>query len=127
MLRDSVRGQSLGKVLMGVVVISLDTGRPCGAKASVWRNVVLLVPGVNVVAIVLEPLTIARDPQGLRLGDRVAQTQVVEGLGVKDVAAAFQRWWRGVASGLSTSVRSPGGEPSEVERPAHLAAVTFTG
>jgi uncharacterized RDD family membrane protein YckC len=94
LMRDAVRGQSLGKALMGIVVISIDTGRPCTAKASIWRNILLVVPGVNVVTIFLEPVTIVRDPQGLRLGDRVAQTQVVEGLGAKDMAAAFQQWWR---------------------------------
>jgi hypothetical protein len=104
-MRDSVRGQSLGKALMGIVVISIETGRPCTVKASIWRNILLVVPGVNVVTIFLEPVTIVRDPQGLRLGDRVAQTQVVEGVGAKDMAAAFQRWWRSVASGLSPGVR----------------------
>ena len=118
LLRDSVRGQSFGKVLMGVVVISVETGHPCGVHASVWRNVLFLVPGVNVVAIFLEPVTIVRDPQGSRLGDRVAQTQVVEGLGAKDMAAAFERWWRSVAGGFSPGVRGQGREPAEVERAA---------
>jgi RDD family len=40
LLRDSVRGQSLGKLLCGVVVISLDTGQPCTLKGSVWRNLI---------------------------------------------------------------------------------------
>ena len=79
LLRDSVRGQSPGKFFMGLVVISLETGRPCTVKDSIWRNAVLLIPGANVVAIFLESITIVRDPQGQRLGDKVAQTQVVEG------------------------------------------------
>jgi hypothetical protein len=33
--------------------------------------------------VFLEALTIARDSLGQRLGDRIAQTQVVEGLGAR--------------------------------------------
>jgi len=47
----------------------------------------------SVVAAFLEAATIVRDPQGQRLGDRFALTQVVEGFGAKDVVSAFQEWW----------------------------------
>ena len=114
LLRDAVKGQSLGKALMGLVVISIETGRPCTVRDSVWRNVLFLVPGVNVVAIFLEPITIARDPQGQRLGDRVAQTQVIEGLGAKDVAASFEHWWRTFIRGLRPGLRRPDRARSEV-------------
>jgi hypothetical protein len=50
LLRDSMRGQSLGKLLLGLVVISLETGRPCTVKGSVWRNIVFLIPGANMAA-----------------------------------------------------------------------------
>ena len=116
LLRDSMRGQSVGKLLLGLVVISLETGRPCTLKASVWRNVVFLIPGANVVAVFLEPLTVVRDPQGQRLGDKLAQTQVIEGFGVRDLAASFQRWWRSFLSELSPIVRKPGREPVDVKR-----------
>ena len=116
LLRDSVRGQSLGKFLVGVVVISLETGRPCMLKCSVWRNVLLLIPGANVVAIFLEPITIVRDPQGQQLGDRLAQTQVVEGLGARDLAASFRRWWRRFVAELNPMVRRPGRIMSQIRR-----------
>src|ERR1051326_5632601 len=29
LLRDAVKGQSIGKLVMGLVVIELETGRPC--------------------------------------------------------------------------------------------------
>jgi uncharacterized RDD family membrane protein YckC len=96
LLRDAVRGQSLGKLLFGLVVISLETGRPAGLGSSVRRNLVLLLPGANVAALFLEVITLARDVQGQRLGDRLAQTQVVEGLGAKDLVGALQRWWQAV-------------------------------
>ena len=115
-LRDSIRGQSPGKLLLGLVAISLETGHPCTLKGSIWRNVVFLIPGANVVALFLEPITVVRDPQGQRLGDKLAQTQVIEGLGVRDLAAAFQRWWRSFFSELNPIVRKPGREPVDVKR-----------
>lgn len=92
LLRDAMRGQSIGKVVFGLVVISLETGRPASLATSVRRNALLLLPGANVVAIFLESVTILQDPQGQRLGDRLAQTQVVEGLGAKDLVKSFQNW-----------------------------------
>jgi uncharacterized RDD family membrane protein YckC len=92
LFRDGIRGQSIGKLVCGLVVISLETGRPASLATSARRNALLLLPGANVVAIFLEGLTIARDSQGQRLGDRLAQTQVVEGLGAKDLVKSFQDW-----------------------------------
>jgi uncharacterized RDD family membrane protein YckC len=92
-LRDGVYGRSIGKFLCGLVAIDLRTGRPCATSGSIKRNALWLLPGANLVAIVLEAMTIARDPQGQRLGDRMAWTQVVEGFGAKDVVAALQAWW----------------------------------
>jgi uncharacterized RDD family membrane protein YckC len=92
LLRDSMRGQSIGKLLFGLVVVDLHTGRPCTIVHSARRNLLLLLPGANVVAIFLEARTIVVDPQGQRLGDRLAQTQVVEGAGARDLAKSFQDW-----------------------------------
>lgn len=91
--RDALHGQSLGKFCLGLVVISVETGRPVGAAGSARRNLLFVVPGANIAAILLESLTAVKDPQGQRLGDRMAQTQVVEGLGAKDVVRLVQDWW----------------------------------
>ncbi len=93
LLRDAlfVPGHSIGKYLLGLVVIDLDTGRPCDRIASARRNVILVIPGLNVVAICLEALAVLRDPQGQRLGDRMANTHVVEGLGAKDLVKDLQQ------------------------------------
>jgi len=91
--RDSVLGRSIGQFCFGLVAIDLLTAQPCGCLASVKRNAIAIVPGANVAAVVLEWVTIARDPQGQRLGDRLAQTQVVEGFGARDLAAALHQWW----------------------------------
>jgi len=103
LLRDSVGGRSIGKFCFGLVVIDLHTNQPCGFNGSIKRNVVWILPGANVAAAFLETLAIVRDPQGQRLGDRLAQTQVVEGLGVKDLAAACIRWWRGLIGEMDGS------------------------
>src|SRR5439155_459737 len=94
LLRDAMWGRSVGKFFVGLVVISVETGQPCALGASLSRNVLLVLPGANIAAVFLEAATIVRDPQGQRLGDRFAQTQVVEGLGAKDLVAAVQEWWR---------------------------------
>ncbi len=93
LLRDAlfISGQSVGKFLFGLRVISLADGRPCSRLHSARRNFILLVPGLNVVAAVFETVAIVRDPQGQRLGDKLANTQVVEGLGVRELAALLQR------------------------------------
>jgi uncharacterized RDD family membrane protein YckC len=112
-LRDGIGGQSLGKLLVGLVVVNLRTGRLCTWRDSALRNVFVLIPGANVAAIFLECVTIVRDPQGQRLGDRLAQTQVVEGLGAKDLATSFQRWWLSVLGTLERHVRRPRRQPAE--------------
>src|SRR5262245_37415455 len=70
LVRDSIRGQSVGKWVAGLVVISLESGRPADVARSLRRNALLLLPGANIVAIVLEARSIVWDAQGQRLGDR---------------------------------------------------------
>jgi hypothetical protein len=91
-VRDALGGRSVGKFMIGLVVISLETGKPCSLAPPLRRNVVFLFPGVNLVAVVLECVTLVRDPFGYRLGDRWARTQVVEGLGAKEATMSVLRW-----------------------------------
>jgi RDD family protein len=113
LFRDAlfVPGQSVGKFCFSLLVISLESGRPCGRMHSVTRNVMFLIPGLNLVAAVLEITTVIRDPQGQRLGDRVAHTQVVEGLGAKELVTMLQK---GLLEEIQLQ-RDPI-EPVEVER-----------
>jgi uncharacterized RDD family membrane protein YckC len=122
LFRDAVRGQSLGKVFMGLTVIDLAAGRPATFAGSFRRNALLVLPGANVVAIFLEAKTIVMDPQGQRLGDRLALTQVVEGLGARDLVRAFQEWLRSLGGGLGRSARRPGYRPAEADRRSRRAA-----
>jgi RDD family len=105
--RDSISGRSVGKFCFGLLVIDLQTGKPCGPIGSATRNIVFLLPGANLVALFLEAASVARDPQGQRLGDRLAQTQVVEGFGARDLAAEFLHWWRDFISNLDGTPRKP--------------------
>jgi len=90
MLRDVIAGRSVGKFLCGLMVVNLETGQPCGLGAAIQRNLLFLIPGANAVAVFLETSTCVKDPQGQRLGDRFALTQVVDGFGAKDVVDALQ-------------------------------------
>jgi hypothetical protein len=115
LLRDGLWGRSVGKFFCGLVVINLKTGRPCSRGDSASRNALLLLPGANLVAVFLEAATIMRDPQGQRLGDRFAQTQVVEGFGARDFVAALQAWWRDFIGQLDANPRKPRRAPVRVE------------
>ncbi len=118
LFRDAVRGQSIGKILCGLVVISLETGRPASLLTSVRRNAVLILPGANVVAMFLEGLTMVRDPQGQRLGDRLAQTQVVEGLGARDLVKPFQDWLMGLGTDFRRATGRRRRSPVRLDRAA---------
>lgn len=113
--KDSFVGRSIGKFCFGLVVMDLLTGRPCGRINSAKRNVLFVVPGPNISAAFLESATMIRDPQGQRLGDRLAHTQVVEGLGVRDFAAAFQRWWQDFVARLERTPGRPRRLPVKVD------------
>jgi hypothetical protein len=119
LLRDAVCGRSLGKFLLGLTVVSLETGRPGSARDSVSRNVIFLLPGANVAAVFLEARTLSRDQQGLRLGDRLAMTQVVDGYGAKDLALDIQALLEHSAAQLGVSTgRRRRRAPARVDRAA---------
>jgi len=119
LLRDAIGGQSIGKILLGLVVIDLTTGRVASVSDSVKRNLLLLLPGANVVAIFLEARTIMSDPQGQRLGDRLAHTQVVEGAGAKDLVKSFQDWLLSLGESLGDATgRRRRRVPGRIDRAA---------
>jgi len=73
LVRDAPGG-SLGKKLFGLRLI-LPAGAPSGLAASLVRNLLLLVPGWNLIEIT----SVIRRRDGRRPGDRLAQTTLVEG------------------------------------------------
>ena len=118
LLRDAVGGQSVGKLLFGLVVIELTTGRPASVLASVRRNLLLLLPGANIVAIFLEARTIAIDPQGQRLGDRLAHTPVVEGVGARDLVKSLRDWLLSLGTEFGEAERGRDRLPGRIDRAA---------
>lgn len=81
-------GRSIGKRLMGLRVVSV-TGEPCSMKESIIRNAPLgaglllykvpLVGWIFVVAVsALEFLILLGSKDGMRLGDELAKTLVME-------------------------------------------------
>jgi hypothetical protein len=108
LLRDAIGGQSIGKLLVGQMVVYVDTGERCRVGGSIKRNLVLILPGANLAAVLLETRTLVRDPQGQRLGDRLAHTQVVEGFGARDVVRDLQNWWTSFLTQLPGARARPG-------------------
>lgn len=118
LLRDAIGGQSIGKLLLGLVVIDLETGRASSFSGSMKRNLLLLLPGANVVAIFLETRTIITDPQGQRLGDKLAQTHVVEGAGARELVKSLQEWLMSLGSGLGHAAGGRRRLPGRIDRAA---------
>lgn len=73
LFRDGYRGRSPGKRLLGLRVQTAD-GSQCSAGRSLMRNFPLLVPGWNLVELIM--VLFARE--GRRSGDRIAGTTVTE-------------------------------------------------
>ena len=71
LLRDGFRGRSIGKHLLGLRLLT-PRGEGCGYGRSFIRNFPLVVPGWNVIEVLL---VLFGKP---RTGDRIAKTSVTE-------------------------------------------------
>lgn len=71
LLRDGFRGRSIGKQLLGLRLMT-PRGEGCGYIRSFVRNIPLIVPGWNLLEVLL--VLIGRN----RTGDRIARTSVTE-------------------------------------------------
>jgi uncharacterized RDD family membrane protein YckC len=71
-------GQSLGKRAAGLMVVHLESNRPCSVGQSAVRTLVLLFSNVvPVLGWLVEPLLVIATPERRRLGDRAAGTEVI--------------------------------------------------
>jgi uncharacterized RDD family membrane protein YckC len=71
-------GQSIGKKMFGLMVVGVETDRPCTLGQSIGRGLVLsLLSGIPVLGWLIEPITVFVSDEGRRIGDRVAGTQVI--------------------------------------------------
>ncbi len=71
LFRDSIGGRSPGKRLLGLV-ISTPRGKGCGRVRSFFRNLPLVIPGWNLLEVLL--LLFSRSSR--RTGDRLTRTTV---------------------------------------------------
>ncbi len=75
LFRDALFGRrSLGKRLAGLRVVDRVSKRPAGFGKLVLRNLTV----VTLVPLVIEFFLVLADHKGLRIGDRIARTQVVD-------------------------------------------------
>jgi len=79
LFKDGFRGASLGKRLMGLMVVNLKTHAPCNFGLSALRNVVnLALNFIPYVGWLIELVIAAAHEKGQRLGDLASNTQVIE-------------------------------------------------
>lgn len=82
-------GRSVGKKLIGLRVVSADTNKPCTFRDSILRNStlgmgylfykILWVEWIFIVIVfVFEFIILLGSSNGMRLGDEIAKTKVVE-------------------------------------------------
>ena len=71
LLRDGFRGRSLGKQILGLRTMT-PRGKECGYIRSVIRNMPLIIPGWNLLELLLVLFGKSRT------GDRIARTTVGE-------------------------------------------------
>lgn len=72
-------GQSIGKKMMGLMVVHLESNQPCTRGQSALRYLVLFLLGlVPYIGWLIEPIVTLLAAGGRRLGDSAAGTQVIE-------------------------------------------------
>jgi len=83
------KGQSLGKQLTGLKVVSIAAGQACSVRESILRNLALcigaalwIIPLIGWVITLLifafEFVMLLGSKEGMRLGDELARTTVIE-------------------------------------------------
>ncbi len=78
LLRDGLfDGQSVGKRILGLRVLVLPQERRCGFQDSAIRNVLWIIPVMNLVMALTGLQALTHDPHGRHWGDRLANTRVV--------------------------------------------------
>ncbi len=70
-------GQSLGKRILGLRVVVHQDQMRCTFFESVLRNLLWLLPGVNIIVGFTGLHALAHDPRGRHWGDRLANSQVI--------------------------------------------------
>jgi len=82
-------GRSVGKRIIGLKVVLQNTAHACTFRESVIRNftfavgyILMMIPLIGfifpVIILLLESLIMIGDEKGIRFGDEIAKTQVIE-------------------------------------------------
>lgn len=73
------KGQSIGKKSVNLMVINLDTNTYCGKGKSFLRNFISsIVAFIPFIGWLIEPILVIVSEDGRKLGDKAANTQVIE-------------------------------------------------
>jgi uncharacterized RDD family membrane protein YckC len=80
LLRDGLgNGQSWGKKALNLMVVHLPDKKPCTFGQSALRNLIMFLLGIiPFVGWLIEPIIVLAAEDGRRLGDKAANTQVIE-------------------------------------------------
>jgi len=117
LLKDCLfSGRSVGKLVVGLMVIDVRNGKPCTLKQSMLRNMIFVIPGLNLPGLIYELIVTKRDPKGIRIGDRLSETQVVMGKELLELSKFFQ-WLLMYHEGLLTKRQ---GTKDHTSRPHHV-------
>ncbi len=78
LVRDGLfNGQSVGKKILKLRVVQVEEGRNANYLDSVVRNLTLAIPFVGwFILSIVEGVFVLSDEDGIRLGDKLARTQV---------------------------------------------------
>lgn len=77
LIRDGLfEGQSVGKWFFKLRVVHTEEGRKGNFMDSALRNLPLAIPFLNIIFLVAEVIFVLSDEDGIRLGDKLAKTQV---------------------------------------------------
>jgi len=78
LVRDGLfKGQSIGKKLLKLRVVQIEEGRPANFLDSSLRNLPLAIPFLGwFILTIVEAIFVLTDEDGIRLGDKLAKTQV---------------------------------------------------
>ncbi len=76
----ALEGQSIGKKAMNIMVVNEDTGESIMGDytAGVVRALPLIIPGLNLIGIVVETIVLFSDDGHMRFGDKWAKTKVIK-------------------------------------------------
>ena len=73
------QGQSWGKKALDLMVVNLDNNAPCDKGKSFFRNFISgLVAIIPFVGWLIEPIMVLATEDGRKLGDKAANTQVID-------------------------------------------------